>query len=147
MTPRTPVRPAALRRVATFALLLPALAVSGCGPSFKVEPVTLTVERADQLLGAVHRHTIWVNGKEVGLIRNGAKNTFQFMPKIDEKNSIYIEAYDPIVKNPVSNTILFNIGSGGEMVASVKWDKNGSGIDLMLEASITNEGKYPPAKK
>jgi hypothetical protein len=142
-----PARAARLRRCAALALLLSAPVVSGCGPSFKVEPVTIRIERADQLLGAFHRHTVWINGKNVGMIRNGATNTFQFVPKIDEKNSIYIEAYDPIVKNPVSNTILFDIGSGGEMTATVKWAQNGSGLDLLLEASVVNEGKYPPARK
>ncbi|MDY3553407.1 hypothetical protein R5W24_002508 [Gemmata sp. JC717] len=143
----TTARPAQLCRVAVSALLVSAVVSSGCQPAFKVEPVTIRLERADQLLGAAHRHTIWINGQNVGMIRNGATNTFYFVPKIDEKNAIYIEAYDPFVKNPVSNTVMFNIGSGGEMTGTMKWDKNGTGLDLTLEVSIVNEGKYPPVKK
>lgn len=139
-----PIRPC---RVILVAVFMSAVVAPGCQPAFKVEPVTFRLERADQLLGAVHRHTVWINGQNVGMIRNGATNTFTFIPKIDEKNAIYIEAYDPFVKNPVSNTLSFNIGSGGEMVGAVKWVQNGSGVDLVLEASIVNEGKYPPAKK
>jgi len=142
-----PACPAHLWRVTALALVVSAVTATGCRPAFKAEPVTFRLERADQLLGAAHRHTIWINGKNVGLIRNGATNSFHFIPKINEKNSIYIEAYDPFFKNPVSNTLFFNVGSGGEMVGKVKWEQNGSGIDLILEVSIVNEGKYPPARK
>ena len=67
---------------------------------------TLKLERRDQLpLNAAHRHTIWINGQNVGLISNGATKTYEFTPKAGGKNVIYIEAYDPFVKDPESNRV------------------------------------------
>ncbi len=120
---------------------------TGCGPSFKPKPVTLSLTRADQLLSAFHRYTVWINGENKGFIRNGATNAFSFIPKIDEPNTMYIEAYDPIGTNPVSNRVNFEIGSAGEMTGEVKWVENGSGVDLVLELSITKEGEYPKAER
>jgi hypothetical protein len=120
---------------------------TGCGPTFKPKPVTLTLTRADQLLCAVHRYTVWINGVNVGMIRNGATNTFTFIPKIDEPNTMYVEAYDPFVTNPVTNKVTFEIGSAGEMTGEVKWIENGTGVDLVLDLNITKEGEYPKSER
>ena len=109
--------------------------------------MSFRLERAEQLNLGLYRYTVWINGQNVGLIANGATNTFHFIPKISEKNAIYIEAYQPIGTNPVSNTLYFDIGSGGEMIGTVKWEQNGWSLDLKLEASVVSEGKYPPARK
>ncbi|QJW95407.1 hypothetical protein [Frigoriglobus tundricola] len=116
------------------------LVLSGCdklqpGAKVKLEPVSITLFRQDQLVGSAHRHTLFVNNVEVGLISNGATKTFHFVP-VPGKNILCVEAYDPFVKNPRSNTVALDVPSGGHIDASVKWFINGTGGDLQLEARV-----------
>ncbi|VTS05901.1 hypothetical protein [Tuwongella immobilis] len=128
--------------------------VVGCEPSLevrtpfqpqlpKVEPATLTITRTEQWTGSVHRHTVYVNGNNVGLIRNGETLSFQFMPSINGTNSIYVEGYDPIVTNPVTNTESLKVGSGGAVSATTEWGGNLLVPKLELRATVINSGSFP----
>jgi hypothetical protein len=111
---------------------------------FRIEPVKLRLERADQLHSAFNRYTIWINDQNAGAHRNGATYTYEFMPRLKAKNTIVIEAYDPLGTNPVSNKASFDMGSGGEMTGSVKWVENGTGLDLLLQVQVVKTGRFPP---
>jgi len=104
---------------------------------------TLKLERKDQLLGAIYNHTVYINGEKVGKIGNGAKKEFSFTPKIDGKNAIYIEAYDPIVENPKSNTVSIAVFDGGVLSGTVQFEQNGTSLDLVLKVEVANNGKTP----
>src|SRR4051812_24530756 len=124
-----------LHWIYALAVCVPALASAE-------DKATLKLERADQLLNAAHRHTIWVNGQNVGLISNGATRTYEFTPKAG-KNSIYIEAYDPFVKNPESNRVELEVAPGAELTGKVEWVQNGSSFDLVLKVEVGKAGKVP----
>jgi len=105
----------------------------------KVGPATIRLERRDQLPGAFNRHTLWINGKEIGKVANGATNTFEFTTDSSKRNEIFIEAYDPFVENPKSNKVYLTVHPGDEVTANVQWVQNGTAFDLVLEAKVVEK--------
>jgi hypothetical protein len=104
-------------------------------------PAKITLERKDQLWGAASRHTLWINGEKIGLIANGATNTFEFTAKGNDKSIIYIEGYTWFGEPPTSNKVSLDVRPGDEVSALVKWVQNGTAFDLILEAKVVSKDK------
>ena len=110
----------------------------------RIEPARLTLTRADQWAGSAHRHTVWINGYNAGLHRNGATVTYKFMPALDGRNTLRVVAYRPIGADVESNVEDFVIGSGGELTANVEFTTSGLSERLSLSSRVIKEGTRPP---